>query len=789
MSIIWHKVWRDLWRNKFRTVLIVLSTAVGVFALGFVYGGAGVMRARMTESQRASLFPNIIFYTSQFDQDVVDTIGHESGVADAEGQSTASIRWKLDGDTDWRDGDVIARANYEKQQMDIYTLLDGDWPEGRALDVERLSAQYFHVSPGADIIVEFGRGERRLPIEGIARVHQVYPPQFGGNATFFATEETLAWLTDREQGFNQLGIMLDSFDKEEAEKTAAQIQDRLERMGVYVGGYQINDPQVHWAQDQMDSILLIMKVLGGLSLGLSGFLIVNMMNAIIAQQIWQIGVMKVIGATRGRVVRVYLAMATLYGLLSLFLAVPLGAIAANLLANVLLGLLNIIDAGFQVVPSAVGIQIMVGLAVPLLAALIPVIGGARITPHQAIGNYGLGAGFGSNWLDRLVGRIRRLPRPLTLSMRNSLRRKSRVALTLITLILGGVMFLVIVSLGSSMRNTIQVLINDFGFDVLVVFDRMHRVPRLIEAAESVDGVKRAEVWDVEQATLETAGGEGIQGQLWGIPDDSEVFHPRIVSGRALLPQDGRAILLNNKIAVDENIHVGDTVTMTIGERELTWTVVGLILNINDNGHDNFVPFDTLTRETGSINRGAFVMMMTDKHDAETHRRIISDLRAACSARRLKPVFFQTGSELRKQTQSQFDIVIYLMLAMAVLAALVGGVGLMSTMTINVVERTREIGVMRAIGASSAAIMGIFIVEGVMIGVLSWLIAAPLSYPGARLFSQVVGRALLQSELDFDYSIGGTVGWLVIVVLLSAAASLWPAWRATRVSVRESLAYE
>jgi putative ABC transport system permease protein len=268
-----------------------------------------------------------------------------------------------------------------------------------------------------------------------------------------------------------------------------------------------------------------------------------------------------------------------------------------------------------------------------------------------------------------------------------------------------------------------------------------------------------------------------------------MFNPRIVSGRALLPEDGRAILLNSKIASDHDIRVGETVTVTVSEEELTWTVVGLILNVNNLQRDNFVPFDTLAREIGNANRGAFVMMGTDEHDFETHERIIRDLRAVYTAERLKPVFFQSGGELRQQTKAQFDTITYLMLAMAILAAVVGGVGLMTTMSINVVERGREIGVMRAIGATSGSILGVFIAEGVLVGVLSWLLAVPLSYPGARVFSGIIGTTLLELPLDFQYSVGGGGLWLVVVVVLSALASLWPALGATQVSVREALAYE
>jgi putative ABC transport system permease protein len=107
----------------------------------------------------------------------------------------------------------------------------------------------------------------------------------------------------------------------------------------------------------------------------------------------------------------------------------------------------------------------------------------------------------------------------------------------------------------------------------------------------------------------------------------------------------------------------------------------------------------------------------------------------------------------------------------------------------VVERRREIGVMRAIGAPSATILGIIIIEGIMVGVLSWLIAAPLSYPGARVFNHVLGETVFQMPFDFAYSVLGLVGWLAIVVIMSALASLWPALQATQVSVREALAYE
>jgi putative ABC transport system permease protein len=144
---------------------------------------------------------------------------------------------------------------------------------------------------------------------------------------------------------------------------------------------------------------------------------------------------------------------------------------------------------------------------------------------------------------------------------------------------------------------------------------------------------------------------------------------------------------------------------------------------------------------------------------------------------------------RAEAEAMFEVIVVLLLIMAILLAVIGGLGLMGTMSINVLERTREIGVMRAIGASNASVRQIFIVEGLIIGVLSWAVGAILAYPISKLLSDAVGRQFLSTPLDYTFSISGVLIWLVVVIFLSALASFLPAWNASRLTVREVLAYE
>jgi putative ABC transport system permease protein len=263
----------------------------------------------------------------------------------------------------------------------------------------------------------------------------------------------------------------------------------------------------------------------------------------------------------------------------------------------------------------------------------------------------------------------------------------------------------------------------------------------------------------------------------------------MAAGRALLPGDGRAIIVNNRVAAAEGIQVGDVLALTIAGRESTWTVVGLSLNTTP-ALVNFVPYEAMAREAGHADRGNMVMVVAAAKDAGAQERLAAALSDAYAAQRIETATLRSADEFRQMSYAMFDIIFHLLLVMAFLAAAVGGVGLVGTLSIGVVERRREIGVMRAIGARSSVVFRVFTGEGLVLGALSWVLAVPLSYPAARFFGNAVGQALLGAELmDFQFSFFAVGLWLVLVLVLSALASVWPALRAVRVSVREALAYE
>jgi putative ABC transport system permease protein len=220
-------------------------------------------------------------------------------------------------------------------------------------------------------------------------------------------------------------------------------------------------------------------------------------------------------------------------------------------------------------------------------------------------------------------------------------------------------------------------------------------------------------------------------------------------------------------------------------------VVGLYQIIFGGGFSSdtiYAPQEAVFQATKKYNKGGQMFVRTRFHDADYTNTITERLKDIYKAQNMKVSFSTTVPETKETTENTFSITTTMLLALAVIVALVGGIGLMGSLSISVVERVREIGVMRAVGARSGTIMGMFVMEGILQGLISWAIAVPLSFIIGQPLSNGLGQVLFQANLDYQYNWGAVLTWLVIIVVISTLASILPARNATQISVRDSLAY-
>jgi putative ABC transport system permease protein len=643
---------------------------------------------------------------------------------------------------------------------------------------------------------------RQLRVAGLAHDMDNPPAQFVGNPFGYISFDTLEWL-GYDRAYDELQILVaeNQTDKDHIQAVADQVQDKIEKSGQTVYWIWIPEPFEHPANEAVEPLLLILGVMGVLSLFLSGFLVINTISALMTQQIRQIGIMKVVGGRTKQIVQLYLTMVLVFGLLSLLVAVPLGSLAAYAMSSYLADLINFDLTGFRIPPRALALEVAVGLIVPILAAVYPVFAGSRITAYQAINSYGLGKGhFGRGLVDRLVegvtSAIRSLSRPARISLRNTFRRKGRLALTLSTLTLGGAIFIAVLSVHASLLTTLDDALTYWNYEIEVDFARPHRIATIEREAKSIPGVADAESWTGNTARrIRDDGHEGPNIYVLGAPADTDLIQPTLLEGRWLLPEDQNAIVVNSEVIKEEpDIKVGDEITLKIEGREDTWQVVGIVQGIMT-GRIAYANQPYLARVIRWVGRSGGVQIVAEdpgggaKNDAAYQSELAKRIKAHFDSRGIQVSSTETTASIRENIEYQFGIIVIFLAIMAVLIAVVGGLGLMGTMSINVIERTREIGVMRAVGASDGAVVKIFVVEGLFIGLLSWLAGASLALPIGKLLSDAVGTAFLEAPLNYTFSTQGTLLWLALVVVLAGTASILPALSASRLTVREVLAYE
>jgi len=799
MSVIWQKIWFDLWHSKVRTILAVLSIAAGVFAVGATFGMADQMLSSMDAAHQATTPSHIQIFTAGVDSNIALHLKKIKGVEDIELRNFETVRYKVNAEDEWDSGWLVMQDDYTDQIYDLQQLKEGQWPEGKQVGIERLSSLNFNIDLGDNVIFEINGREQALPIAGKIRHPFVPPPQFGGPAVFFVDAAGLERFGIPKGKFNQILVRVTPYSDELARQVASEIKDRLFKEGIGVGGTNYQDPQKHWGRSIMEGINLVLQTMAVVSLGASVVLVLNTLTALITQQIDQIGIIKAIGGTTGVIIKVYLVGVLVYGLLALLISLPLGAFLAFGSSQWFLNLFNIDYDVFQVSNRALIFQIAAALAVPLLAALWPILRGATITVREAIASYGLGGDFGSSWLDRAVERVAQslLATPYAIAIGNMFRRKGRLILTQLVLIVAGTMFLAVMSLSTSINFTIE---NDFGrrsYDAIIYFKDSERIDRVVELAESLPGVEQAEMWYSHGASILKEGQRtkeaGFGAQMVGIPAGSNMFKPMMVGGRWLQPEDDQAIVIKLDTAEDNHINLGDMITLDLGELgKSEWQVAGFYNDPFGGGigttDSMYANQEALFQAVRKYNRGGQVYVQTSQPDKAYVEAIITRLKELYNANNLDTDFSETLPAMRESANSQFGIVISMLLSLAVIVAMVGGIGLMGSLSISVVERTREIGVMRAIGARTGTMLGMFMLEGILQGLFSWAVAAPLSFGLGKPMANALGQAMFSANLDYAYNVRAVIVWLVIIVIISTLASILPARNATRISVRQSLAY-
>jgi putative ABC transport system permease protein len=404
---------------------------------------------------------------------------------------------------------------------------------------------------------------------------------------------------------------------------------------------------------------------------------------------------------------------------------------------------------------------------------------------DALRDVGLkGGGPTPAWLDRVRG----VRRPALLSLRNAFRRRQRMALTLLTLSLGGAVFLGALDLRASIRRSVRVLYGEqMRFDMVMRFDEPHRTDSLETIAARIPGVASAEAWAGARGALASPDDLGESFPVTALPASSRLVAFPVRAGRWLQATDSAVVVISARLADEQPaLVVGREVLLLVAGHTVRWRVVGVV----ESGPmaTAYVTRGTLARATGDA-RATGLVIATDEQRIAQQSELIARIRASLDDAGLSVASSQLMEAARQVIEDHLLMVAGFLLVMAQLTVVIGGLGLASTMSLSVLERTREIGVLRAIGASPRAILGIVQSEGLVIALLSWALAIPLSLPVSILLGQSFGRIMFPVPVDALPEPAAVLIWLAVSLVVSVVACAWPASRAIRIPTSAALAYE
>lgn len=784
----WIKALRDLWANKARTLVVVLAVAIGVCGVGSVLSAYTILTREMDTSFAATKPASAILTLRSVPKQTLEIAESHPGISVAEARGGVRGRIKTGPDT-WRVIELFVVPDISRMRVSVVEPEAGRFKPGAAeIVLERSSLKLFDPGMGTDVTVRADGVERSLGYVG----------------TVHDAGEAPAWMEGLLYGYIDVSTA-ESFGIEpltqirlraEGQPTEAEIRElayevkrEIGAAGAFVTRVEILKPGVHPHSSQMKTLLFLLEAFGMVALLLSCVMVASLVSSMMSRQVREIGAMKAIGATSWQVAGVYAAGVALLGLLAAMLGIPLAVAAGRGYARFAMGILNF-DIVSDTIPLWVfAVQAAVGILTPLAVAALPIARGASVTVRSAVNDTGLTVGSRATArIEAMATRMRGLGRPSLLAVRNVVRRPARLALAVATLALGGAGFMAAMSAGASWTRTVDSAWDSWGWDLDAALSVRTDVKTVGAALAGVDGVDRLELWVRESAVaIRRDGTDGEAVTVFAEPSDSTVLDPQLLSGRWLQPSDDGSVVVTHMLAEREGVVVGDRVSLRMSDGSIAaWNVVGVVKEIGP--PVAYVQRGALERQTG-VTGGNLVRIVSESRDEDSVAALSAQVERAFHDASM-PVAMSVSMLQRKQALvDHVFIFVSLLTIMSALIVLVGGLGLVSTTSVNVMDRIRELGVLQAIGATTSQVVRLFVVEGVVVSVLSWLVAVGLSVPLAGAISKTGGDIFIQAPIDPAYSFAGAVGWLVFVVVLGMVASAGPALRASRRAVRETLVYQ
>jgi putative ABC transport system permease protein len=807
MSVSLKKSFADVTRRKGRTLMVVLGIFIGVLGLtGVTFIQQTLLSAFTYSTGTAANSPDLTLQVNRLDPALTPRLSAVTNVQAVQMQSIVASQWHVSAAPGHVPITLVSYPDLQHVPITPFQLTSGRYPGVGEIVLEYGDQDVQPVSLGDTVTVDTGTTIITLRVVGFARTQGLASPASSGTARGYMSEAAIT------QAFGSFVPALGNQGPQVQQEVAVKVQnnsqvitteDALARVlrakGVAVLSETINQPfnqeRIHTA----NGVFTLLRMLSILAVILSALLILNTVITLIAEQTPIIGTLKAVGGTRSAIVRGYLVSVGIYSALGTLPAIALGLGLGYPPAASLASSISLAVGPFTIFPWIIILGLAVGFGVPLLSALVPLWMGTRITVREALSAYGISAGRAGNRRTRLARHLTGVSQTTWLGLRGVFRKRWRAALTLLTLTLAGSTFLVVQTATAATNQTTANAFASYHYDVSTSIYAQNAPP--VSQISALPNVERVERY------REAEGAESQWGQmlLLGFQPDTRLYTPQIISGRWLSPGDTNAALINEEAAQASGLHVGDTLTLSSVQyfngqptpgNQATWTIIGII----HQPMDGLGQIGTVITSVENANHlfgdpaDLTPELLIEARDqtpgaVDALTRQVDQLVNAGNANggHVNGGLVQTKQQEVQYRQQSWLIFYALLYSVALIVGVVGILGLADALAASVLERRREIGLLRAMGASDWRVARVFWVEGLALGGIAWGLCALLGLPLAYGFIQVMSELVFR--VDFIIAPSAFVVMLAAVLIISTLASIIPALRASRVRIADMLRYE
>lgn len=789
MNVKLRKAINDLTTNPKKAVLVIFALSLGIWGVGTVLVSYNILTHDLNQNYQSTAPPHVIFHAGNFKKSDLGYFKKNQSVESAEFRDFSLHRIEVRPGY-WIPLWLYGVDNPEHMQLAKFFPQRGlKIPDYGTILLERDGLNVSDIQPGDCPQLRVGDRVIKVKVSGICFDPAQAPATQDAFIYAYTDQQSYSAITHLPLNQRLLVRLKHVQSKTDVEEISKELKRVMASEGVNITSVEIPKFNEHPHQWQLNTLLFLIGTIGFLAFAMGSVLVSQLIRSILSSQVRQIGILRSLGATRGQVLSIYLFMLFTIGLLSGCIAIPLAVETGFEFSRFVAGKLNF-DLLTQTLPASTYVY-LVGSSVvlPVLLSLPMLLKGTSVSVKDAVSDYGLlpqSSGYQFEMLNQLSWSY-----SSQLAFRNSLRNTKRSAVTILAMAFGVAIFDTGFNTRQSLWELLSGLKQELRYDAQVVLARPVTREEALQPFKHLQNVDEIETWvggrgEIQSKVIGTDKGSGIVA----VPVTTSYLKLRLVKGRWITSSAQVEVVLNQQAqSLYNNSDINSTIDITIDGKTIKAKVVGIAEQFEKPKlYMDIVTYDSLVNPKHLINT---INFRAQKNDLTAVSRLKEEIEKSIVPSKLEVLFVMSQAERVKIIYDHLDIILSVIIILSFLVLTVSAVGMASATGINIWERTREIGVMRAIGATPEMIYRLFVMEGVVTSVISILLGLVLAYPLSKLAATFFGQLMLGESANLQYAfspLGFGITALVTFVF-GLLASRIPARSAIQVSTQQALSYE